>query len=234
MYKTLVVCEDCFLVYAELASSPNAPPGSKQECGRNPNLLITSNRQFSDLPAERLPHDASKQIRGSKARKKCVWMPDESPSIPAPIYSAAEVTSIETSIAERTSHTPSIEEMVKQRGVLSICIILFRLHPCAEETFFQEVKNGSGLQKGHPLTHLVTSFRSIHKYSTEHQLGKHALVVKGPYAQKPTLIATKISQAKPGHKETCNGQTHRSFAKDSRLHREFLVSTYPPCLSQEI
>jgi len=89
------------------------------------------------------------------------------------------------------------------------------------------VKNDTHLQKGHPLTHLVTSFRSIQQHSTENLIGKTAtLASKGPYSEQPVLV--ELLKKKKKQNATGAQKYHHGMSKSSKLHREFLMSTHIP------
>jgi hypothetical protein len=103
-------------------------------------------------------------------------------------------------------------------------------HLCyVEDLFFQEARSSQtvNLQKGHPLTHLITSFQSIKQHSTEHPLVKNTSVRKGPYNKRPVLVESKKKKMLLKANETDGGPKSRlTVSKDSKLHREFLMSTY--------
>lgn len=112
MYKTVVVCEDCFLVYAELSSAPNQHAITKRE-----QQHISS--EFKPGPWCPVGNSSQKSSKLRAPRTalqgKRTWMPVEAPSMPAPIYSAHKASTIEISETE-VSHALSIEEIVQQRG----------------------------------------------------------------------------------------------------------------------
>jgi len=121
MYKTVVVCEDCFLVYAELSSATNLHtlPTKNEQTG-NPS---SQQHILSEIvPGSWCPGTSRKlspQLHKpqSAMQGKRTWMPVEAPRIPAPIYSAHEAGSTGASEIE-AGPALSIEEIVRQRGEL--------------------------------------------------------------------------------------------------------------------
>ena len=120
MYKTVVVCEDCFLVYAELSSSPNASVVTRQCTGKQ-SPFVTSDNCFPWRQAEMVSHKLPRQLRMQSTQSKSVWMPNEAPSIPAPIYNSAKLAlPPQQAEDESVGRILSIEDMVKQRGESSL------------------------------------------------------------------------------------------------------------------
>ena len=108
---------------------------------------------------------------------------------------------------------------------------------CAEETFFKAVKNRDDVQKGHPLTHLVTSYRSIQQHSIEKSNGSYKPAgiapvqgrapVQGhahrsPYFEQPALLDSSRKKTENEAKSVHRQQ----ISKSSKQHREFLMSTH--------
>ena len=106
MYKTVAVCEDCFLVYAELLNSAHRPttiprPRAPQASG-----------QLQTWDSSGQHHQRTKCRQQSRRDQN--WMPTEAPSIPGPIYSASEVPPSHSDPPPRFSL--SIDEIVRRRG----------------------------------------------------------------------------------------------------------------------
>ena len=104
-----------------------------------------------------------------------------------------------------------------------------------EDIFFQQVKNDFDIQKGHPLTHLVTSYRSIQQHSTDGPKGMGGLrprldraVNKSPYAEQPILV----SKSNPNQTGAAVRKCHH-VSKSSKHHREFLMATRSPVSSHQ-
>merc|ERR1712072_1680991 len=93
-----------------------------------------------------------------------------------------------------------------------------------EKSFFNDVSSAP-LQKGHPLAHLATSFRSIQQHPPggfDKSSNAHTL---NPYSNQPNL--NKVFATKSVRDEKGNQRMQRDFFlnSSSKHHREFLLST---------
>lgn len=120
MYKTVAVCEDCFLVYAELAHTPyRSSILQKSHTSPNPSVPLPPDAWAPVLASEPL----QKSISGPQEYNKHTWIAVDAPSIPAPIYKAPDAR--QPSGFGGPSHkllghveypNLSIDEIVQQRG----------------------------------------------------------------------------------------------------------------------
>merc|ERR1712167_319262 len=131
------------------------------------------------------------------------------PSIPAPIYS----------VPGANTGSPSFDSKNYSEG-LSVGAIIHQ----REKSFFNDVSSAH-LQKGHPLAHLATSFRSIQQHPPggfDKSSNAHTL---NPYSNQPNL--NKVFATKSVRDEKGNQRMQRDFLlnSSSKHHREFLLST---------
>jgi hypothetical protein len=119
MYKTVAVCEDCFLVYAELANSPLTLMTTQREIVSSSLGMGLSSRAppWENEPLGRLHHEHSHEAPIKPNRN--TWMLTEAPSMPAPIYSSPNVASDASpnTQPDKSGLQLSVDEIVRRRGV---------------------------------------------------------------------------------------------------------------------
>ena len=103
VYKSVVVCEDCYLVYADFTSAPNFQPSIK----------VAHREKLRPKNSVKALRQASNEQ--SVVRKKQAWMP-ALPSVPAPIYRAFKPDSPLLSGSSDIGRALSLGEIVQQRG----------------------------------------------------------------------------------------------------------------------
>ena len=112
----------------------------------------------------------------------------------------------------------------KGRILKQVLPIFNKIGITPEKSFFNDVSSAH-LQKGHPLAHLATSFRSIQQHPPggfDKSSNAHTL---NPYSNQPNL--NKVFATKSVRDEKGNQRMQRDFFlnSSSKHHREFLLST---------
>jgi len=228
LYKTTPVCEDCYLVFAEMASAPSlssallrqrslpSPPAYSSSMGSKvdwataplPGPSTTSLAQPSSLKSTR------RAQRSSVDDVPTAPPSGPPPSIPKAIYNSTDIAgALEASYGSVGGQSSSdgsgdggggvgvsVEEMIQAR----------------EDAFFKEIAQQPSLRRGHPLTHLVAAQNKLDAVSTaaEHGLatssaggtrkgGTISLNGTSPYAQPTSLsVVTRSDQGQTTKKQT--------------------------------
>ena len=118
----------------------------------------------------------------------------------------------------------SVQLFTNEVGLAIVHISKKKKFMCTEKSFFNDVSSAH-LQKGHPLAHLATSFRSIQQHPPggfDKSSNAHTL---NPYSNQPNL--NKVFATKSVRDEKGNQRMQRDFLlnSSSKHHREFLLST---------
>ena len=217
MYKTASVCEDCFLVYAELASTqfqmvkshaaghaePPAPPRTLQSW---PTVDQTPKPQRS-MTSVRSAAQRSVAGFGSEGfgDDGAEYMPREPPAMPAAIRSAASIGSaFPSGEPESASAAGTALSMAGDDGTgVGAATSIEEMIAARENAFFRDVAANAQLQRGHPLTHLITTqskLQSITKQSADltRQSGLTKSAAKpSPYMSQDVLVEVAPAAKKP-------------------------------------
>ncbi|KAJ1452832.1 hypothetical protein M885DRAFT_588904 [Pelagophyceae sp. CCMP2097] len=224
LYKTVDVCETCFLVYAELQQNPLPRPQPRRQ------HRILDNGEHVPPPRSTeawQPAVASKprsRADASSTGTSRRFTTHAAPSMPAPIFSAeAFETPGSTFGGEAFEDSLSIEEMVRRR----------------EEAFFREcageAEDGAAL-RGHPLAHLVTTFRALQEHSE--RVNDQTSALSQPRSLKALPRTGSLAGASPynckpvlydlpgrGPSRGLQASASAHLSKSSNRHRNFLMQT---------
>ena len=218
MYKSAAVCENCYLVYAEFVTAASPRKYSELDYTTKANAKTKTNTE------EALQKNSAAN-NGNKTPNRQTAKP-LMPSIPAPIYSVPGANTGSPSFDSKNySEGLSVGAIIHQRGGFSNCSHKQKKKfMCTEKSFFNDVSSAH-LQKGHPLAHLATSFRSIQQHPPggfDKSSNAHTL---NPYSNQPNL--NKVFATKSVRDEKGNQRMQRDFFlnSSSKHHREFLLST---------
>lgn len=176
VYKTTRVCEDCFLVFAELGSTPGIQASiramRRSNAGFTKDLAASGTRAVAGPPPSWEPVESEAGQRkprrrprgagattgssmGSNATKSLplldsVGAPDLQPKHSVPVFPApirsASVPAL--SAAESYSHDGTAVDVA--------ALIQER-----EDAFFRELSADPSVRTGHPLTHLISSYTKL-------------------------------------------------------------------------
>ena len=187
LYKTLDVCEDCFLFFAELTSAygngtsallqkHNMQPAKPEDCVPLP-------RPPKPIHKKRLP--PAPKRKEQPTRKDHV---QEAPSLPPAIYSVDDSHNYFPAVID--APCPAVDAAPCPAVDDDVVVVRKR-----EEAFFRDLyaDGRQQLPKGHPLAHMVTSHAILQSMSSKPPTTTMGGVGnkktrKSPYSQKPVLV----------------------------------------------
>ncbi|CAM9487733.1 unnamed protein product, partial [Discosporangium mesarthrocarpum] len=219
LYKTASVCEECYLVFAELASLAFRATGRRALMDHTISTQYSAVYRSKTLGRSKLKGDAwqplEKETRAPRRSKsQPIISQKTSPELPGVIRRQADVCSGYSSEGETKSnelhgqstvpwHGP-VEEIIRQR----------------EDDFFRDLGSDLGMKDKHPLQHLVASHRKLGSLCVpQSELNPKRVACKArksPYSQ-PLVLQDFV-----GNSPIRNG---KKVSKSATRHRQFLSKT---------
>jgi len=235
LYKTTPVCEDCYLVFAEMASAPSlssallrqrslpSPPPYSSSMGSKvdwataplPGPSTTSFSQPSSLKSTR------RAQRSSVDEVPTAPPSGPPPSIPKAIYNSTDIAgALEASYGSVQSSDSGSGDGTGGAGGVSVEEMI----QAREDAFFKEIAQQPSLRRGHPLTHLVAAQNKLESVSAaaEHGLATssaggtrkgNTITLNGtsPYAQPTSLSVVTRSDQGPTSKKQTRAEKNRTL-----------------------
>ncbi|CAM9109578.1 unnamed protein product, partial [Choristocarpus tenellus] len=237
LYKTTLVCEDCFLVYAELASLAFRASGRQALRDHTISTHYSAEKRSQTLsrckvsPSEWQPLSREATVQSSRVLRQSKSQPiirqKNSPQLPEVIRS--EDTSLREHNAQPEWNQP-VEEIIRQR----------------EDKFFQDLGSANVSKEYNPLVHLVASQRKMGSLGMpKNKVNPNPAFEKArktdqisPYSQPLVLVeylgASSNARTRPtvqqegavalGHANR-KSNAKKEDSKSATIHQEFLSKT---------
>ncbi|CAM9723289.1 unnamed protein product, partial [Chrysoparadoxa australica] len=253
LYKTASVCEDCFLVYAELASLAFRAPNRSAISSHTMSTSFTADPRNQSFQRSKVEDSTWRPIavERSKAKSKKLAMNKTAPSMSTqniPVVPDAVRRQEDTIAMTMSRSMPSFQSSQLPSPDDEVPMTMEEIIKSREDEFFRDIGADQSMKSSHPLMHLVTSQRKLDSLGVPlHELDpgqamKRSKKKTSPYNESLLFVqyvghnrakgcAKQLINTKSATKDSTSkrrrsqGKGTQAMSSSALRHREFLAST---------